>query len=96
VPTILQELHSGVGGGHFSSNITMKKIFNVSYWWPTMDKDVHELRQTYDLCLKTCNMLAQNMAKLITILLEKPFQNGDWTSLDPSNQQVITLTTSTF
>ncbi len=74
MPTILQELHSGVGGGHFSSNITMKKIFNVSYWWPTMDKDVHELCQTYDLCLKTCNMLAQNMAKLITILLEKPFQ----------------------
>jgi hypothetical protein len=28
-------------------------------------------------------MLAQNMAKLIVILLEKPFQNGDWILLDP-------------
>jgi len=42
VPTILQELHGGIGGGHFSSNITMKKILDDDYWWPTMNKDVHE------------------------------------------------------
>ncbi len=29
VPTILHELHSGVGGGHFFSNITVKKILDV-------------------------------------------------------------------
>jgi len=50
VPTILQELHNGVGGGHFSSNITMRKILDVDYWCPTMNKDVHEFYQTYDLC----------------------------------------------
>jgi hypothetical protein len=42
VPTIiLQELHNGVGG-HFSSTITIRKILDVGYWWPTMKKDVHE------------------------------------------------------
>jgi hypothetical protein len=42
VLTILQELHSGVGGGHFFSDITMRKILNADYWWPTMNRDVHE------------------------------------------------------
>ncbi len=42
VPTILQELHSGVGGGHFFSNIMVKKILDAGYWWPTMNRVVHE------------------------------------------------------
>ncbi len=50
VPTILQELHNGVGGGHFSLNIMVKKIFDVDYWWPTINRDVHELCRTCDLC----------------------------------------------
>jgi hypothetical protein len=43
VPTILQKLHSEVGGRHFSLDITMKKILDADYWWLTMNKDVHEL-----------------------------------------------------
>jgi hypothetical protein len=39
-----------------------------------MNKNVHELCWTYDLCQWINNTLAQNMAKLITIILEKPFQ----------------------
>jgi hypothetical protein len=50
VPTILQELHNGVGGGNFSLDITMKKILDASYWWPTMNINVHEFYWTYDLC----------------------------------------------
>jgi hypothetical protein len=73
VPTILHELHNGVSGGHFSSNITMKKILDVGYWWPTMNRNVHEFYWTYDLCQQTRNMLAQNTAKLITIMPEEPF-----------------------
>jgi len=52
----------------------VKKIIDVNYWWPTMNRDVHEICHTCDLCQRTSNMLAQNMAKLITTLLEKPFQ----------------------
>jgi hypothetical protein len=74
VPTILHELHSGVGGGHFPSNITVRRIFDVGYWWPTMNKDVHEFCWTCDLCQQTSNLLTQNMVKLITIMLEEPFQ----------------------
>jgi hypothetical protein len=50
VPTILQELHSGVGGGHCFSNIMVRKILDADYWWPTMSKNVHEFYWTCDLC----------------------------------------------
>jgi len=67
VINILQELHSGVYGGHFYY-ITLKLSFDVNYWWPTMNKDVHEFYRTYDMCQQTCSMLAQNMAKLVNNL----------------------------
>jgi hypothetical protein len=38
-----------------------------------MNKNVHEFCQTCDLSQKPDNLLAQNMAKLTIILLEKPF-----------------------
>jgi hypothetical protein len=62
-----------------------------------MYQDFHNFCQTCDLCQITSNMLAQNMAKLITILPKEPsFKNWDWTSLDPSNQRVVTLAIRTF
>ncbi len=70
VPTILHELHSEVGGRHFSSHITMRKIFDANYWWPTMNKDVHEFCRTYDFYQWIENLLSQNMAKLIITLLK--------------------------
>jgi hypothetical protein len=39
--TMLQKLHCGIVGGHFSLNIVWK-IFNTDYWWHTMNKNVHE------------------------------------------------------
>jgi len=35
MPTIIQKLHGGVGG-HFFSNIMVKKILDADYWWPTI------------------------------------------------------------
>jgi hypothetical protein len=71
---ILQELHGGVAGRHLSLDNNVKKILDVVYWWLTMNRDVHEYCQPCDQCQRTCNMLTQNLAKLVTILLEKPFQ----------------------
>jgi hypothetical protein len=51
----------------------MRKILDISYWWPIMNKDVHDLHQTCDLCQQTNNLLTQNMAKLITTLPEDSF-----------------------
>ena len=36
---IIQEAHAGSVGGHFSIDITIKKILQSSLWWPTIKKD---------------------------------------------------------
>jgi hypothetical protein len=59
---------------HFSSDIIMRKILDVGYWWPTMNQDVYEYFQTCDQCQRIGNLLTQNLAKLVTTLLEKPFK----------------------
>ena len=41
---ILQELHKGNAGGHFSQDIIVRKVLDARYWWPTLYKD------TYDYC----------------------------------------------
>jgi hypothetical protein len=38
-----------------------------------MNQNVCEYYQTYDQCQKTGNLLTQNLAKLVTTLLEEPF-----------------------
>ena len=40
IDKILHELHEGPAGGHFSFKITIQKIHDAGYWWPTMYKDV--------------------------------------------------------
>jgi hypothetical protein len=38
----MKELHEGMAGGHFVIDITVKKIMDVGYWWPSQFKDTHE------------------------------------------------------
>jgi hypothetical protein len=52
----------------------MQKILDVGYWWSIMNKNIYEYYQTCDQCQRTCNLLTKNLAKLVTTLLEKPFQ----------------------
>jgi hypothetical protein len=79
----ITRVNSGVGGGHFSLDVTMRKIIHVNYWWPTMNINVHELCQTCDLCQRSNNLLTQNMAKLIITLPGKPFQKWELDSIGP-------------
>jgi hypothetical protein len=39
-----------------------------------MNQNVHEYCRTCDQCQRIGNPLTQNLAKLVTTLLEKPFQ----------------------
>ena len=38
---VLKEAHQSPVGGHFSGEITSKKILQAGLWWPTMFKDAH-------------------------------------------------------
>ncbi|GJT97430.1 reverse transcriptase domain-containing protein [Tanacetum coccineum] len=47
---ILKACHEGPTGGHHSANLTARKVFDVSFYWPAIYKDSHELVKNYDSC----------------------------------------------
>jgi hypothetical protein len=66
----MRKLHEGPLGGHFAIKITQRKILDARYWWPTMYRDVHDYCRSCDACQKTRGLVTQNLAKLVTSLLE--------------------------
>jgi hypothetical protein len=65
-------MHEEVGGGHFSE-ITIHKILDAKYWWPTMHKDVFQYCQTCDKYQQTRNLIQGNITKLVISLPSKLF-----------------------
>ncbi|GKE91673.1 reverse transcriptase domain-containing protein, partial [Tanacetum coccineum] len=49
---ILKACHEGPTGGHHSANITAQKVFDASFFWPTIYKDAYELIKSCDACQK--------------------------------------------
>ncbi|GKF76830.1 reverse transcriptase domain-containing protein [Tanacetum coccineum] len=47
---ILEACHNGPTGGHHGANLTAKKVFDASFFWPTIYKDAHELVKNCDSC----------------------------------------------
>jgi hypothetical protein len=70
---ILKELNEGMVGGHFATNITIKKILDARYWWPTLFKDTCDFCKSYDNCQKIRGFKTKSFAKLVTTLLKEPF-----------------------
>ena len=70
---ILQELHKGNAGGHFSQEIQVHKVLDAGYWWPMLYKDTYDYCQTCHECQKTGGLPKSVSTKLITTLPAKPF-----------------------
>nr|GEZ83257.1 DNA-directed DNA polymerase [Tanacetum cinerariifolium] len=47
---ILEACHNGPTGGHYGANLIAKKVFDSSFFWPTIYKDAHELVKNCDSC----------------------------------------------
>ncbi|GJR95793.1 reverse transcriptase domain-containing protein [Tanacetum coccineum] len=47
---ILKAYHEGPTGGHHSANIIAQKVFDASFFWPTIYKDAYELIKSCDAC----------------------------------------------
>nr|GEV79538.1 reverse transcriptase domain-containing protein [Tanacetum cinerariifolium] len=47
---ILKACHNGPIGGHHGPNYTAKKVFDSSFYWPTIYRDAHDLVKSYDAC----------------------------------------------
>ena len=71
---ILKELHKGNAGGHFSQDITVRKVLDAEYWWPTLYKDTYDYCQTCHECQKTGGLPKSVSTKLITTLPAEPFR----------------------
>jgi len=80
----IEELHEGFGGGHFTTYIIAKKIFDVMYnWWPTLFHDVIEYCKSYDACQWVGGLKTHNLAKLVIILLKEPFMKWAFDFVGP-------------
>nr|GEU31050.1 reverse transcriptase domain-containing protein [Tanacetum cinerariifolium] len=47
---ILTACHNGPTGGHHGANLTAKKVFDSSFYWPTIYRDAHDLVTRCDAC----------------------------------------------
>nr|GEV76836.1 reverse transcriptase domain-containing protein [Tanacetum cinerariifolium] len=47
---ILRACHEGPTGGQYGANFTAKKVFDASFFWPTIYKDAHNLVKSCDIC----------------------------------------------
>ena len=50
IPRVLYAYHTGMEGGHFAAEATVKKIRTAGYWWTTMIKDVYQYIQACQPC----------------------------------------------
>ncbi|GJX78648.1 reverse transcriptase domain-containing protein [Tanacetum coccineum] len=57
---ILEACHNGPTGGHHGANLTAKKVFDVSFFWPTIYKDAHELVKNCDSCQRQGKISQRN------------------------------------
>nr|GFA75992.1 reverse transcriptase domain-containing protein [Tanacetum cinerariifolium] len=57
---ILKACHNGPIGGHHGSNYTAKKVFDSSFYWPTIYRDAHNLVKSCDTCQRQGKILQQN------------------------------------
>nr|GEZ68925.1 reverse transcriptase domain-containing protein [Tanacetum cinerariifolium] len=47
---ILKACHNRPTGGHHGPNYTAKKVFDSSFYWPTIYRDAHDIVKSYDSC----------------------------------------------
>ena len=70
---ILTEAHSGDAGGHYSGQVTAKKIFQAGLWWPLVFKDAHDFVKSCLICQRDNRPLDVDRMPLQPILPLEPF-----------------------
>ena len=71
--TMMKEMHYGAAGGHFSQEITTRKILDAGYWWPAIHRDVSEYSKACDRCQRVGGMANTRLATLVTSMPAEPF-----------------------
>nr|GEZ57422.1 retrovirus-related Pol polyprotein from transposon 17.6 [Tanacetum cinerariifolium] len=69
---ILKACHNGPTGGHHGPNYTAKKMFDSSFYGPTIYRDAHDLVKSCDACqrqgkISQCDEMPQNSIQVYEI-----------------------------
>nr|GEV37323.1 reverse transcriptase domain-containing protein [Tanacetum cinerariifolium] len=69
---ILKACHEGPTGGHHRANFTVKKVFDASFFWPTIYQDAHNLIKSCDIFqrqgkISQRNEMPQNVIQVFEI-----------------------------
>ncbi|GJZ84331.1 reverse transcriptase domain-containing protein [Tanacetum coccineum] len=69
---ILMACHNGPTGGHHGANYTAKKVFDSSFYWPTVYRDAHNMVKSCDSCqcqgkISQKNKMPQNVIQVCEI-----------------------------
>ena len=70
---ILKQLYDGPARCHFATRITMRKVLDAGYWWPTINKDTQKHYQACDPCQRSGSMAGMGKAPLQPIMPIEPF-----------------------
>ncbi|GJY16116.1 reverse transcriptase domain-containing protein [Tanacetum coccineum] len=57
---ILTACHNRPIGGHHGANYTVKKVFDASFFWPTIYRDAHDLVTRCDACQRQGKILQRD------------------------------------
>lgn len=71
---VLKEAHQGIAGGHFSGEVTGRKIFQAGLWWPTVIKDAHNFAKQCFQCQREGRPTGADRMPHQPILPLEPFQ----------------------
>nr|GEZ24294.1 reverse transcriptase domain-containing protein [Tanacetum cinerariifolium] len=73
---ILKAGHEGPTGGHHGANFTTKKVFDASFFWPTIYRDAYNLVKSWDSCQRQGKIyqrdeMPQNVMQVCEILIDR-------------------------
>ncbi|KAL3681416.1 hypothetical protein R1sor_024372 [Riccia sorocarpa] len=73
IPVVLKSCHSDEAGGHFSEELTARKIYLAGYWWPTVHKDCDNYVKHCDACQRQSRPVSRYAALLSPMLAARTF-----------------------
>ena len=71
---VIEKLHDGPAGGHFSRDTIAHKILRAGYYWPTLFKDAHAHAIKCDSCHICVRRHAKVAGPLKPIIISEPFE----------------------
>ena len=83
---VIEEAHGGDSGGHFASEITVKKILQIGLWWEQIMPDVMDYCKRCDICQRTGRPTTADMMPRVNIVPLEAFMKWGIDFMGPFKQ----------